>query len=84
MTEATCSGCQKNVPVLKRFFLQPTTVQPFMPHFRISKSYYRMQYNRSLGGETLFSVALCLYFLGKRRNHGFFNPQEAFPGNYTL
>jgi hypothetical protein len=30
MTETTYSGCQKNVPVFKRFFLQP-----LMPHFRI-------------------------------------------------
>jgi hypothetical protein len=30
------SGCQKNVPVFKRFFYNRTTVQPFMPSFRIS------------------------------------------------
>jgi hypothetical protein len=28
-------GCQKTVPVLNRFFLQP-----LMPHFRISEHYY--------------------------------------------
>jgi hypothetical protein len=37
----TCfySGCQKKVPVFKRFFLQP-----LMPHFRISEHYYGKRY----------------------------------------
>ncbi len=35
----TYSGCQKNVPVFKRFFLQP-----LMPHFRISEHYYGKRY----------------------------------------
>jgi hypothetical protein len=35
------SGCQKNVPVFKRFFLQP-----LMPHFCISEHYYGKRYNR--------------------------------------
>jgi len=33
------SGCQKNVPVFKRFFLQP-----LMPHFRHSEHYYGKRY----------------------------------------
>ncbi len=37
--EAFYSGCQKNVPVFKRFFLQP-----FMPHFRILEHYYGKRY----------------------------------------
>ncbi len=35
------SGCEKNVPVFKRFFLQP-----LMPQFRISKHYYEKRYNQ--------------------------------------
>jgi len=35
------SGCQKNVPVFKRFFLQP-----HMPQFRISEHYYEKRYKR--------------------------------------
>jgi hypothetical protein len=35
----SCSGCQKNVPVFKRFFLQP-----LMPNFRISEHYYGKRY----------------------------------------
>jgi hypothetical protein len=34
-------GCQKNVPVLKRFFLQP-----LMPQFRIWEHYYGKRYKR--------------------------------------
>ncbi len=37
------SGCQKNVPVFKRFFLQP-----LMPHFRISEHYYGKRYNSAI------------------------------------
>jgi hypothetical protein len=33
------SGCQKNVPVIKRFFLQP-----LMPQFRHSAHYYGKRY----------------------------------------
>jgi len=33
-------GCQKNVPVFKRFFLQP-----LMPQFRHSEHYYGKRYN---------------------------------------
>jgi hypothetical protein len=33
------SGCQKNVPVFKRFFLQP-----LMPQFRHSEHYYGKRY----------------------------------------
>jgi hypothetical protein len=33
------SGCQKNVPVFKRFFLQP-----LMPPFLISERYYGKRY----------------------------------------
>jgi hypothetical protein len=36
------SGCQKNVPVFKRFFLQP-----LMPQFRISEHYYGKRYKKS-------------------------------------
>ncbi len=36
------SGCQKNVPVFKRFFLQP-----LMPHFLISELYYGKRYKSS-------------------------------------
>ncbi len=32
-------GCQKNVAVFKRFFLQP-----LMPHFRIPEHYYGKRY----------------------------------------
>jgi CspA family cold shock protein len=39
--EKTYSGCQKNVPVFKRFFLQP-----LMPHFRISEHYYGKRYKQ--------------------------------------
>jgi len=34
------SGCQKNVPLLKRFFLQP-----LMPPFLIPEHYYGKRYN---------------------------------------
>jgi hypothetical protein len=34
------SGCQKNVPVFKRFFLQP-----LMPQFRNSEHYYEKRYS---------------------------------------
>jgi hypothetical protein len=34
------SGCQKNVPVFKRFFLQP-----LMPQFRHSEHNYGKRYN---------------------------------------
>ncbi len=37
------SGCQKNVPVFKRFFLQP-----LMPHFRISEHYYGKRYKMKI------------------------------------
>ncbi len=33
------SGCQKNVPIFKRFFLQP-----LMPQFRNSENYYEKRY----------------------------------------
>ena len=33
-------GCQKNVPVFKRFFLQP-----LMPHFHSPEHYYGNRYN---------------------------------------
>jgi hypothetical protein len=35
------SGCQKTVPVFKRFFLQP-----LMPQFRISELYYGKRYKK--------------------------------------
>jgi hypothetical protein len=37
--EKIYSGCKKNVPVFKRFFLQP-----LMPNFRISEHYYGKRY----------------------------------------
>jgi hypothetical protein len=38
------SGCQKNVPVFKRFFLQP-----LMPRLHISEHYYGKRYKFVLG-----------------------------------
>ncbi len=35
------SGCQKNVPLIERFFLQP-----FIPPFRIAKFIFEKRYNR--------------------------------------
>jgi hypothetical protein len=50
------SGCQKNVPVFERFFLQP-----LMPNFLISEHYYGKRYNliirslhRTLNGQKDF------------------------------
>jgi len=37
------SGCQKTVPVLKRFFLQP-----LMPHFRNPEHYYGKRYKSAM------------------------------------
>jgi hypothetical protein len=36
------SGCQKNVPLFKRFFLQP-----LMPPFLIPEYYYGKRYKRN-------------------------------------
>ncbi len=40
MIDDIYSGCQKNVPIFERLFLQP-----LMPHIRISEHYYGKRYN---------------------------------------
>ncbi len=42
-------GCQKNVPVFKRFILQP-----LMPHFRIPEHYYGKRYKMGPAGWIIF------------------------------
>jgi hypothetical protein len=39
MQVGSYSGCQKNVPIFKRFFLQP-----LMPQFRNLEHYYEKRY----------------------------------------
>jgi len=54
------SGCQKNIPVFKRFFLQP-----LIPQFRNSEHYYGKRYKNKnwkdrsgIGGERTGKIAL--------------------------
>ncbi len=62
MPDGFYSGCQKNVPVFKRFFLQP-----LIPQFRHSEHYYGKRYKtvvRSL-------VYTQMIFAKKERNDTF-------------
>ena len=40
------SGCQKNVPIFKRFFYNRTRVYAAIPQLRNFEHYYEKRYNR--------------------------------------
>jgi hypothetical protein len=40
------SGCQKNVPIFKRFFYNRTRVYAAIPQLRDFEHYYEKRYNR--------------------------------------
>ncbi len=69
------SGCQKNVPVFKRFFLQP-----LMPQFRHSEHYYGKRYKcrTRLGGNVFWRVRFYHPFFSSRY------PQMRDPNTSTL
>jgi len=67
-TSSFCNGCQKNVPIFKRFFYNRTPVYAAIPQLRNFEHYYEKRYNdlKTINRLIQKRIALGTYFKNSR------------------